>query len=234
MEQDVQKSFIQQNFAEIDDERIKELFQDFQECMMMYSCAIREVRTKFEVLNDHLTVAYRRNPIEMIKSRVKKPRSIIEKLKRKNLEVSTASVMKNLNDVAGVRVICSFVNDIYEVANMLASQDDVTVLEVKNYIENPKPNGYRSYHMIIEVPVFFANKKQNVKVEVQLRTIAMDFWASLEHSMKYKKEVDDSEQIIDELKKCADLIAETDLKMQAINEKINGSREDAALAEDLP
>lgn len=225
MEQDVQKSFIQQNIAELDVDSIKERFQNFQECMMMYSCAIREVRTKFEVLSDHLTVAYRRNPIEMIKSRVKKPDSIIEKLNRKGFEISTESVMKNLNDVAGIRVICSFVNDIYEVANMIASQDDVTVIEVKNYIENPKPNGYRSYHMIIEVPVFFANKKQNVKVEVQLRTIAMDFWASLEHSMKYKKNIAHQEEVSLELKKCADLIAETDLKMQAINESINGNED---------
>ena len=132
MEQDLQKSFIQQNISDEDNERVKELFHNFQECMMMYSCAIREVRTKFEVLNDHLTVAYKRNPIEMIKSRVKKPRSIVDKLRRRGLEVSTDSVMKNLNDVAGIRIICSFVNDIYEVANMFASQDDVTVLEVKN------------------------------------------------------------------------------------------------------
>ncbi|MBQ8525404.1 MAG: GTP pyrophosphokinase family protein [Clostridia bacterium] len=225
MEQDVQKSFIQQNIVNVDDDKLKEIFQDFQEFMIIYSCAIREVRTKFEVLNDHLTVTYKRNPIEMIKSRVKKPQSIVEKLKRKGLELSTESAIQNLNDVAGVRVICSFVNDIYEVANMLASQDDVTVLEVKNYIENPKPNGYRSYHMIIEVPVFFADNKQYVKVEVQLRTIAMDFWASLEHSMKYKKDVAEPEEIVAELKKCADLIAETDLKMQSINEQINGSKE---------
>ena len=224
MEQDLQKSFIQQNISDEDNERVKELFHNFQECMMMYSCAIREVRTKFEVLNDHLTVAYKRNAIEMINSRVKKPRSIVDKLRRRGLEVSTDSVMKNLNDVAGIRIICSFVNDIYEVANMFASQDDVTVLEVKNYIENPKPNGYRSYHMIVEVPVFFANKKQNVKVEVQLRTIAMDFWATLEHSIKYKKDVENADEIVNELKKCADLIAETDLKMQSINEQINGGK----------
>lgn len=227
MEQDLQKSFIQQNIASVDDEKVREIFHNFQECMMIYSCAIREVRTKFEVLNDHLTIAYNRNPIEMIKSRVKKPQSIIEKLHRRGWEISTESAMKNLNDVAGIRVICSFVNDIYEVANMFASQDDVTVLEVKNYIQNPKPNGYRSYHMIVEVPVFFADKKQNVKVEVQLRTIAMDFWASLEHSIKYKKDVDNAEEIVAELKKCADLIAQTDLKMQSINEQINGSKDSA-------
>ena len=224
MERDIQKSFIQQNIESVDNEKIKDLFHNFQECMMMYSCAIREVRTKFEVLNDHLTVAYKRNPIEMIKSRVKKPDSIVEKLRRRNLEISTQSIMENLNDVAGVRVICSFVNDIYEVANMIASQDDVSVLEVKNYIENPKPNGYRSYHMIIEVPVFFANKKQFVKVEVQLRTIAMDFWASLEHSMKYKNHTENSEEIVRELKECAELISEADLRMQAINEKINNNQ----------
>lgn len=188
---------------------------------MMYNCAIKEVRTKFEVLNDELSATSNRNPIEMIKSRVKKPKSIINKLLRKGYPVSMASVMENLNDVAGVRVICSFINDIYKVASMLSAQDDIKVLEIKDYIEHPKENGYRSYHMIIEIPVFFSNVKQSIKVEVQLRTIAMDFWASLEHSMKYKKDIKNSEEIADELKKCADLISDTDFKMQEINNKIN-------------
>ena len=200
---------------------IVEQFQDFQIFMMMYNCAIKEVRTKFEVLNDELSVTSKRNPIQMIKSRVKSPVSIMNKLERKSLEMSMSSILDNINDVAGVRIICAFVNDIYDVADMFASQDDIRVLQVKDYIKNPKPNGYRSYHMIVEIPVFFAEHKQYMKVEVQLRTIAMDFWASLEHSMKYKKDIADADEIIAQLKDCAESIAETDLQMQKINDTIN-------------
>ncbi len=189
----------------------------FREFMMMYSSAIKEIRTKFEILNDDLSVTYNRNPIEMIKSRIKSPESIVGKMQRKGLDINMSSLIYNIHDVAGVRVICSFVDDIYEVANMLSSQDDITVVSVKDYIKHPKPNGYRSYHMIVEVPVFFASRRQNMKVEVQLRTIAMDCWASLEHEMKYKKEIAGSEKIAAELKTCADKIAELDLKMQQIN-----------------
>lgn len=189
----------------------------FREFMMMYECAIREVRTKFEILNADLSVTYKRNPIEMIKSRIKKPESIIEKMHRKGLDISMSSLMYYIEDVAGIRVICSFIDDIYEVAQMLVSQDDITLVSVKDYIKNPKPNGYRSYHMIVEVPVFFANHRRKMKVEVQIRTIAMDFWASLEHDMKYKKEISGSEKVVCELKECADKIAELDRKMQEIN-----------------
>jgi putative GTP pyrophosphokinase len=198
-----------------------EKFQDFQKFMMMYNCAIKEVRTKFEVLNDELSVSSNRNPIQMIKSRIKSPFSIMEKLERRQFEMSMDSILTNLNDVAGVRIICSFINDIYDIADMFSSQDDITVLEIKDYIKNPKENGYRSYHMIVEVPVFFTDCKKNLKVEVQLRTIAMDFWASLEHSMKYKKDIKDAYNIMYELKECAESIAKTDIQMQQINEKIN-------------
>ena len=198
-----------------------EKFQDFQKFMMMYNCAIKEVRTKFEVLNDELSVSSNRNPIQMIKSRIKSPFSIMEKLERRQFEMSMDSILTNLNDVAGVRIICSFINDIYDIADMFSSQDDITVLEIKDYIKNPKENGYRSYHMIVEVPVFFTDCKKNLKVEVQLRTIAMDFWASLEHSMKYKKDIKDADNIMYELKECAESIAKTDIQMQQINEKIN-------------
>lgn len=189
----------------------------FREFMMMYQSAIKEVRTKFEILNDDLSVTYNRNPIEMIKSRIKTPESIIHKMEKKGLELNMSSLVYYIEDVAGVRVICSFIDDIYEVANMLVSQDDITLVSVKDYIKNPKENGYRSYHMIVEVPVYFANRRQNMKVEVQLRTIAMDFWASLEHKMKYKKEIDGSEEIVKELRDCADRIANIDKKMQSIN-----------------
>lgn len=192
----------------------------FREFMMMYQSAAKEVKTKFEILNDDLSVTYNRNPIEMIKSRIKSPESIVGKMRRKGLEINMNSLIYYVEDVAGIRVICSFIDDIYEVANMLASQDDITVISIKDYIKNPKPNGYRSYHMIVEVPVFFANRRQNMKVEVQLRTIAMDFWASLEHKMKYKKDIEGSEDIVAELSECAERIAELDKKMQDINESI--------------
>lgn len=194
--------------------------KQFREMMMMYTCAIRTVKTKLEVLNDDLAVRNQRNPIEMIKSRVKKPFSIIEKLKRRGHPITVKSVQDNLDDVAGIRVICSFVDDIYTVAHMLARQDDVEVLMVKDYIRCPKANGYRSYHMIIEVPVFFCDRKQKMRVEVQIRTIAMDFWASLDHQMKYKKDMDDAGEISEELRACAEIIAQTDCKMQAIRQKI--------------
>lgn len=195
--------------------------RQFQQAMMRYTCAIREVKTKLEVLNDELSVKNQRNPIEMIKSRVKKPVSIVEKLQRRGFEVSLDSMEKNLDDVAGIRIICSFVDDIYEVADMLVRQDDVTVIMVKDYIKNPKPNGYRSYHMIIEIPVFFSDSKKPIRVEVQIRTIAMDFWASLDHQLKYKKEVgDSSEEISAELRECAEVIAQTDERMLKIRLKI--------------
>ena len=194
--------------------------RQFQQIMMMYACAIREVKTKLEVLNDDLSVRNQRNPIEMIKSRVKKPASIVEKLKHRNLPISLDSVVNNLDDVAGIRVICSFMDDIYEVADMLIRQDDVKVIAIKDYIKNPKVNGYRSYHMIIEVPVFFSDQKKFMRVEVQIRTIAMDFWASLDHQLKYKKELIDGSDISAELKKCADVISQTDEKMLEIRKRI--------------
>ena len=195
--------------------------RQFQQAMMRYTCAIREVKTKLEVLNDELSVKNQRNPIEMINSRVKKPKSIVEKLQRRGFEISLESMEKNLDDVAGIRIICSFLDDIYEVADMLIRQDDVKVIAVKDYIQNPKPNGYRSYHMIIEIPVFFSDSKKPIRVEVQIRTIAMDFWASLDHQLKYKKSfIDDNGEISEELKQCAEVIAGTDVKMLEIRKKI--------------
>lgn len=207
------------DLAQVPEEFVN-MARQFQEAMMMYTCAIREVKTKIEVLNDELSVKNSRNPIEMIKSRVKKPISIVEKLHRRGLEVSLESMIANLDDVAGIRIICSFVDDIYEVAEMLVRQDDVKVIAVKDYIKNPKENGYRSYHLIIEIPVFFSECKRSIRVEVQIRTIAMDFWASLDHQLKYKKEVANDPEISEELKQCADVIARTDEKMLAIRKKI--------------
>ncbi|MDO4279711.1 MAG: GTP pyrophosphokinase family protein, partial [Lachnoclostridium edouardi] len=194
--------------------------RQFQKAMMMYTCAIREVKTKLEVLNDDLSVRNSRNPIELIKSRVKKPMSIVEKLQRKGLEVSLENMINCLDDVAGIRVICSFVDDIYAVADMLVRQDDIRVIAVKDYIKNPKPNGYRSYHMIIEIPVFFSDSKRPMRVEVQIRTIAMDFWASLDHQLKYKKDLGESGEIEQDLRQCADIISQTDNKMLEIRQRI--------------
>ena len=199
-------------------EEIHEMAQKFQEAMMMYTGAIREVKTKLEVLNDELSVKNRRNPIEVIKSRVKKPKSIVEKLKRRGLPLTLESIVNNLDDVAGIRVICSFLDDIYEVADMLTRQDDVKLIAVKDYIKKPKENGYRSYHLIIEIPVFFSDKKQPMRVEVQIRTIAMDFWASLDHQLK--KDFIDSDDVERQLKECADVIANTDQQMLNIRQSI--------------
>lgn len=200
----------------------------FDILMMRYDSAIREVRTKLEILNDELSLLSRRSPISSISSRRKKTMSILEKLKRQGDTISLESIEENLNDVAGIRVICSFVDDIYKVANMLVQQDDIKLLRVKDYIKNPKPNGYRSYHMIVEVPVFFSNEKRNMRVEVQIRTVAMDFWASLEHKMKYKQDIENAEEINRELKECADTIAETDMRMLKIREKIRQADADYA------
>ena len=214
------KRFIDARLLPEEAEALYRKGSQFEEVMMMYGCAIREVQTKLEVLNEELSVRYNRNPIEFIKTRVKKPLSIVKKMQKRGLEISIDSMMENLNDVAGIRVICCFLDDIYDVAGWLTSQDDIRILAVKDYIKNPKPNGYRSLHLIVEIPVFFSKGKQMMKVEVQIRTIAMDFWASLEHQLRYKKNVENSEEIGEELKVCADIISDTDIKMQEIREKI--------------
>ncbi len=198
--------------------------QLFREMMMRYECAILEVQTKLQVLNNDMSVRYKRNPIEFVKTRIKSPLSIAEKMKRKKIDITVGNMVRNLNDVAGVRVICSFIDDIYEIAKMLARQDDIKVIEVKDYIKNPKENGYRSYHMIIEIPVFFSDKTMNMRVEIQLRTIAMDSWASIEHDLKYKKDDVWDEEISRELLICAESIHETDMKMMEIRNRIDKSR----------
>ncbi|MDE5864089.1 MAG: GTP pyrophosphokinase family protein [Lachnospiraceae bacterium] len=201
--------------------------QQFQEMMMMYKCAIREVQTKAEVLNDEMSVRYHRNPISRVSSRVKKPESIAQKLYRKSLPFTVEAVMSNLSDVAGVRIICEFIDDIYTIATMLVMQDDLKVIKVKDYIKYPKPNGYRSYHLIVEIPVFFSKGKTPMRVEIQIRTIAMDFWASLDHELKYKKGIakEEEEKIAEELLFCADRIAETDKIMQQIRMKMDSVAE---------
>ena len=193
---------------------------EFDRMMMMFNGAIREVKTKLMVLNDELSLTRNRNPIEFIETRIKTPDSIANKLRKKDMPLTAASVRENLNDVAGVRVICAFLDDIYQIAEMLEEQDDIDVVNTKDYIKRPKKNGYRSLHLIVEVPVYFSNSKEKVRVEIQIRTIAMDFWASLEHTVKYKKNVRDAEDIVYELRACADVINRTDKHMQKIRDKI--------------
>ena len=192
----------------------------FKEIFMLYNSAIREVTTKLEVLNEELSIKNERNPIEFITSRVKTPSSIVGKLQRKGIPISIDSMVENINDVAGVRVICSFIDDIYEIANMLIRQDDIKLLDVKDYIQKPKANGYRSLHLLVQVPIFLSYNKKYMKVEIQIRTMAMDFWASLEHDLKYKKDIENETEINKELKECAEVIANTDFKMLDIRDKI--------------
>jgi putative GTP pyrophosphokinase len=202
-------------------EQLLEQAEPFVKLMMQYKCALMEVETKLKVLNAEFSLRHNRNPFETIKTRIKAPLSIIEKLQRKNLALSMKSIEDHLYDIAGIRVICSFPEDIYRVAEMLASQDDITVIEWKDYIKEPKSNGYRSLHLIVEVPIFLAEETKPMKVEVQFRTIAMDFWASLEHKLKYKKDVENPEIIAAELKECADVITQMDYRMQEIRHQID-------------
>ena len=190
----------------------------FTELMNEYDSAIKEISTKLEILKSDLYLRYNRDCISAIQSRIKSPPSILGKLTRRGIPVSLDAIRNELNDVAGIRVICAFIDDIYMVAEMLSSQDDIRLLMVKDYIKHPKENGYHSLHMIVEVPVFFSDAKEMVKVEIQIRTVAMDFWASLEHDIKYKKEIENSEAVVRGLKECADTIAQTDRRMRQLRD----------------
>lgn len=200
--------------------------EPFNRLMMEYSSAIMGVETRLRVLNGEFSLEYNRNPFESIKSRLKSPASIYEKLARKGYPVTVENIKEHLKDVAGLRVICSFPDDIYRLAELLVKQDNITLLEKKDYIKCPKANGYRSLHLILNVPIFLSNEKKYMKVEVQFRTIAMDFWASLEHKLKYKKDIDNTEEIVGQLKLCADSIGALDYQMQEIRDKIDSSMED--------
>lgn len=199
---------------------MQEHFFEYKELMAYYRCAMMEMETKFNVLNEELSLEYDRNPIETIKVRLKSPDSIGDKLYRKGLTPTTENIEKNIFDIAGVRVICSFPEDIYMLAESLLRQDDVRLIEKKDYILNPKPNGYRSLHLIVELPIFLHDEKRMMKVEVQLRTIAMDCWASLEHKIRYKKDIPDLETIHKELKACAEISAQLDARMDAVRKSI--------------
>lgn len=194
----------------------------FDLLMSYYQCAIMEIETKFKVLNEKYSLEYDKNPIEGIKSRIKSYDSLLKKIRRKDIPMTLESIEKNITDIAGVRVICSFPADIYEVADSFLRQDDITLLERKDYIQNPKPSGYRSLHLIVQVPIFLQNEKKPVTVEVQFRTIAMDFWASLEHKLRYKKDIpaDKAKYLEDEMLACAQISADLDMRMQNVRDVI--------------
>jgi len=193
---------------------------EYKELMMMYTCAMKTIKTKFDVLNAEFKVRYQRNPIKFIDTRLKRTTSVMEKMERNNIAFSLENIEAHIHDVAGVRVICSYLDDIYVIAKALTEQDDVTFIAQKDYIENPKPNGYRSMHLIVSIPVFFSEQIKHLKVEVQIRTIAMDFWASLEHQLKYKQENPNGAEIAAELKECSEVISNTDTRMLEIRKKI--------------
>lgn len=188
--------------------------------MSYYRCAMKEVETKFNVLDEELSLEYDRNPIESIKTRLKSPESITEKLSKKGILPTVENIEQQVNDIAGVRVICSFPSDIYMLSEAFLKQDDVRLIQKKDYIANPKPNGYRSLHLIVEIPIFLHDKKKLMKVEVQFRTISMDWWASLEHKISYKKDLDSDEEIRKELLECAEMGALLDGKMESIHKKV--------------
>lgn len=190
------------------------------EVILVYNSALKEIGTKLEILNDEFQHVHRYNPIEHIKSRIKTSESIVKKLKKYGYESTIENMVKYVNDIAGIRVICSFTSDIYRIADMISNQNDIKVLSIKDYIKKPKPSGYKSYHMLVSVPIFLSDRIVEAKVEVQIRTVAMDFWASLEHKIHYKFEGNAPEHIKDELVECARMVADLDARMLSLNEEI--------------
>lgn len=196
--------------------------KEFTELMTFFKCAIMEVETKLNVLNHEFALQYDRNPFESIETRLKDPVSIVEKLMSRGIEVNLENIERELYDIAGIRVVCSFKEDIYKLADLLIEQDDVLILMRKDYIKKPKDNGYRSLHMIVDIPIFLSKGKKHMKVEVQFRTIAMDFWASVEHKLKYKKEIQNPDEVGERLKRCADILSSMDDEMEDIRRRIDG------------
>ena len=220
--EDKYKRIIEMFFSnESEMEEQKNRLKEYNTLMAYFKCAMLEIETKFNVLNEQFSLQYDRNPISGIKSRLKSLESIKDKLEKREAPFTLTSIEENLNDVAGVRVICSFQQDVYMLADALLAQDDIKLIEIKDYIKNPKPNGYRSMHLIVTVPIFLLHEKKIMKVEIQLRTIAMDSWAALEHQLKYKKDVDFTDEMIEELKYCADISAELDSKMDNLRKIAN-------------
>lgn len=202
--------------------KLGEFSEPYKKLMSYYKCAMMEVSTKFNVLNEALSLQYDRNPIETIKTRIKSPESIMEKMERKNIPFSLENIEEHIKDVAGIRVICSFPSDIYMLADCLLTQDDILLIEKKDYIKNPKKNGYRSLHLIIGIPIFLHDQKKIMNVEVQLRTISMDWWASLEHKIRYKKNIDNINEIENQLFTCAQVGANLDMHMEELYRKTSG------------
>ena len=200
--------------------KIYEDVDSWKTIMFLYSSALKEVGTKLEILNDEFQHVHQYNPIEHIKTRIKTAESIVKKLKRYGYETSIENMVKYVNDIAGVRLICSFTSDIYKLAEMIGNQSDLKVLSIKDYIKNPKPSGYKSYHMLVSVPIFLSDSVVDTKVEIQIRTIAMDFWASLEHKIHYKFEGATPDHMREDLKECADMAALLDERMLALNESL--------------
>ena len=192
----------------------------YEEVMLIYQAALRQMETKLAVLNEEFRMVHKYNPIEHITSRIKSGESIAKKIRKDGRELTVENIVRYINDVAGIRVICSFTSDIYRIADAIAKQSDVKVLKVKDFIMNPKPNGYRSYHMIVAIPIFLSNKVTDTKVEIQIRTIAMDFWASLEHKIYYKFEGNAPEHIREELKICSEITSTLDRRMHELNEEV--------------
>jgi len=190
------------------------------EVILVYTAALKEIGTKLEILNDEFKHVHRYNPIEHIKSRIKTSESIVKKLKRNGYESTIENMVRYVNDIAGVRVICSFTSDIYRIADMISNQNDIQILSVKDYIKNPKESGYKSYHMLVSVPIYLSDRKVDTKVEIQIRTVAMDFWASLEHKIRYKFEADAPQHITDELVECARMVSDLDARMLSLNDEI--------------
>ena len=199
-------------------ERLQTYTAPYRELMSYYRCAMMEVSTKFNVLDEELSLQYDRNPIEAIKTRLKSPDSIMDKLSRRGLPFSAESIEQNLNDIAGVRVICAYISDIYMLRDALLRQDDIVLLQEKDYIKNPKPNGYRSLHLIVETPIFLHDQKKQMRVEVQFRTMAMDWWASVEHKLRYKKPAA-PEEVNSELKECAEISADLDKRLEKLRQR---------------
>lgn len=192
----------------------------WKEVTITYSAALRQIETRMEILNDEFQHVHQYNPIEHIKARIKTPESIVKKLKRNGYESSIDNMVKYINDIAGIRIICSFTSDIYRIADMIGKQKDITVIALKDYITFPKASGYKSYHMIVTIPVYLSDRTVDTKVEIQIRTVAMDFWASLEHKIHYKFEGDAPEHIKNELVECAKLVADLDARMLSLNDEI--------------
>ncbi len=206
----------------IDRDEVLDTAMHFQHLLMLYESGIKQITTKFEILEDEFPSTHQRNPIAEIQSRIKDPMSIAQKLERKGLAVTLDNMVSNLYDIAGIRVKCPFISDVYSVTGMLLSQEDISLVELKDYIKNPKKSGYRSLHVIVKVAVYFSDEKREIPVEIQIRTIAMDFWASLEHQLHYKKDFPMPKDICAELRAIADSIASNDERMQNLAKNIPG------------